>query len=75
MNAGLETGLPVAVAGRVPVRVLGTINKGDRLVSAGNGLARAAQNDEATAFSTIGRAIQSKNTDIEGTIEAFVSIN
>jgi hypothetical protein len=75
MNAGLETGLPVAVAGRVPVRVLGTINKGDRLVSAGNGLARAAQSDEATAFSTIGRAIESKNTQVEGTIEAFVSIN
>ena len=75
MNAGLETGLPVAVAGRVPVRVLGTINKGDRLVSAGNGLARAAQSDEATAFSTIGRAIESKNTQVEGTIEAFVSVN
>jgi hypothetical protein len=75
MNAGLEDGLPVAVTGRVPVRVLGTVNKGDRLVSAGNGLARAAQPGEATAFNVIGRAIESKSTEQEGTVEAFVTIN
>ena len=76
MNAGQENGSPVAVAGRVPVRVLGRINKGDRLVSAGNGVARAASKDESiNAFNVIGRAIQTKITTGEGTVEAFVTIN
>jgi len=74
MNAGLD-GSPVAVAGRVPVQVLGQINKGDRLVSAGNGLARAALEGEATSFNVIGRAIQSKKTQEQGVVEAFVTIN
>ena len=76
MNSAQEGGAPVAVAGRVPVRVLGMVNKGDRLVSAGNGMARAAQSDELiNAFNVIGRAIQTKTTMEEGTVEAFVTIN
>ena len=76
MNSAQAGGSPVAVAGRVPVRVLGMVNKGDRLVSAGNGLARAANSDESiTAFNVIGRAINSKTTMEEGTVEAFVTIN
>ena len=76
MNAGQENGAPVAIAGRVPVRVLGRINKGDRLVSAGNGVARAASKEESiNAFNVIGRAIQTKQTIEEGTVEAFVTIN
>ena len=76
MNNALADGQPVAVAGRVPVRVVGMVNKGDRLVSAGNGLARAAGEDESiNAFNVIGRAIQSKTTMEEGTVEAFVTIN
>ena len=75
MNNALEDGQPVAVAGRVPVRVVGQINKGDRLVSAGKGLARAAAPSEATSFNVIGRALQSKTTMEEGTVEAFVTIN
>ena len=74
MNAALD-GTAVAVAGRVPVQVVGQINKGDRLVSAGNGLARAAQPGEATSFNVIGRAIQTKLTFEQGTVEAFVTIN
>jgi hypothetical protein len=76
MNSAQEGGAPVAVAGRVPVRVVGMVNKGDRLVSAGNGMARAAQSDESiTAFNVLGRAIDSKTTMEEGTVEAFVTIN
>ena len=76
MNAGQENGAPVAVAGRVPVKVTGRINKGDRLVSAGNGVARAAsQGESINAFNVIGRAIQAKQTIEEGTVEAFVTIN
>lgn len=69
-----ETHPPVAVNGRVPVRVVGQVNKGDRLVSAGHGLARSARRDELTAFNVIGRALESKTTENEGTIEAIVKI-
>jgi hypothetical protein len=65
---------PVAMTGRVPVRAIGQIRKGDRLVSAGNGLARSAATGEATAFNVIGRALKDKvDTDI-GTVEAVVTI-
>jgi hypothetical protein len=66
---------PVAVNGRVPVRIIGTCKKGDRLVSAGNGLARAATRNELTAFNVIGRAIKDKTTDGEGLVEAIVKLN
>ena len=70
-----DTHPPVAMTGRVPVMVTGVVNKGDRLVSAGNGLARAARRDEITAFNVIGRALENKTTDGEGTVEAIVKIN
>lgn len=66
---------PVAVNGRVPVRIVGQCRKGDRLVSAGNGLARAARKGEFTAFNVIGRALENKTTDDEGLVEAIVKIN
>jgi hypothetical protein len=67
-----ETHPPIALSGRVTVRVVGHINKGDRLVSAGNGLGRAAKPGELTAFNTFGRALATKTTDEEGTILAVV---
>ena len=78
MNSGAgtdETHPPIAMTGRVPVRVTGMIRKGDRLVSAGNGLARAAQPGEATAFNVIGRALEDRTDTGEGTVEAIVTIN
>ena len=69
-----ETHPPVAMTGRVPVKVIGQIAKGDRLVSAGNGFARAAQSGEATAFNVIGRALTGKADTGEGTVEAIVTI-
>jgi len=77
MNAGAgddQTHPPVAMTGRVPVRVIGKIRKGDRLVSAGNGIARSAIESEVTAFNSIGRALADKNDDAEGTVEAIVTI-
>jgi hypothetical protein len=65
---------PVAMTGRVPVNTIGTVRKGDRLVSAGNGLARAAQPGEATAFNVIGRALADKTSTEQGTVEAIVTI-
>jgi len=78
MNAGAgtdNTHPPIAMNGRVPVKVIGKINKGDRLVSAGNGFARAATADETTHDNVIGRALESKDSDGEGTVEAIVKIN
>jgi hypothetical protein len=78
MNAGAgsdATHPAVAVNGRVPVRVIGQVKKGDRLVSAGNGLARAADRTEITAFNVIGRSLEDKTTQDEGTIEAIVKLN
>ena len=65
---------PVAMTGRVPVQVVGSVKKGDRLVSAGNGLARSAKPGEATAFNTIGRALVSKTTEEVGLVESIVTI-
>lgn len=65
---------PVAMTGRVPVKVVGSVAKGDRLVSAGNGLARAARPGEATAFNVIGRALRDKLDTDTGTVEAIVTI-
>jgi hypothetical protein len=57
------------------VRVIGQVRKGDRLVSAGRGLARSATRSEITAFNVIGRAIKDKTTDDEGLVEAIVKLN
>ena len=56
------------------VKVTGKVTKGNRLVSAGNGIARAAQLGEATSFNVIGRALEDKTTDDIGHVEAFVAI-
>jgi hypothetical protein len=65
---------PVAMTGRVPVKVVGSVARGDRLVSAGNGHARSAQLGEATAFNVIGRALRDKLDTGPGTVEAIVTI-
>jgi hypothetical protein len=73
-NAGTDaTHPPVAMTGRVPVKVVGSVTKGDRLVSAGNGVARAARVGEATAFNVIGRALIDTLDQAEGTVEAIVT--
>jgi len=77
MNGGAgenDTHPPVAMTGRVPVKCVGTVRKGDRLVSAGDGVARAAGPGEATAFNVIGRSLENKTTTDIGTIEAIVTI-
>jgi hypothetical protein len=69
-----ETHPPIALSGRVPVKVIGKVKKGDRLVSAGKGKARSASLNEASAFNTIGRALSSKDTVDEGIVTAFVTV-
>jgi len=77
MNSGAGSDLthpPVAMTGRVPVQCTGVVHKGDRLVSAGEGIARSATAGEATAFNTIGRALVDKHDTGLGLVEAIVTI-
>ena len=76
MNGGAgndETHPYVAMTGRVDVKVIGMVNKGDRLISASvPGYAKAAQKSECTAFNVIGRALTSKTTAGQGSVLAVV---
>jgi hypothetical protein len=77
MNGGAgenETHPAIAMAGRVPVKVTGVVHKGDRLVSAGDGLAQAGVADRISAFNVIGRALEDKLDSTVGTVEAIVTI-
>ena len=65
----------VAMTGRVPTNVVGTVTKGARLVSSSTpGYARMAQPGEATAFNVIGRALEAKTDSTMGKVLAVVSI-
>jgi hypothetical protein len=70
MNSHLQgIATPVALQGRVPCKVRGTVRLGDMMVSAGNGFARAEA--DPTLGSVIGKALA--NFDgIEGVIEVVV---
>lgn len=73
-DAGSQKTHPIiAMTGRVPVKVLGKVVKGDRLVSAGNGYARAAKSGEVTPFNVVGRSLENKLNDDEGQVLAAVS--
>lgn len=69
---GDNPGLPVALQGRVPCKVQGIVRKGDMMVSAGNGRARAEA--EPKLGSVIGKALE--NFDgLEGVIEVVIGRN
>jgi len=70
-----ETHPPVVLSGKVPVKVVGMVNKHDRLVSAGDGVARSATINEITSFNVIGRALESKSSSDVGMVNAIVLIN
>lgn len=71
MNAEMEADNVCAVAlqGRVPVKVTGKVAKGDMMVAAGNGMARAEEDPKMG--SVIGKALQDHDGE-EGTIEVVV---
>jgi len=77
-KAGNDTTHPfVAMTGRTPVRVTGTVNKGDRLVSSSvKGTARAASDSETiNPFHVIGRALEDKFDDGIGMVNCVVRTN
>jgi len=69
MNSELEGGVYVALKGRVPVKVIGRIKKGDELIAANNGCAMLAVPHANGVF-----AVALESSDNEGikTIEALV---
>jgi hypothetical protein len=71
MNDGLEAEhvAYVALTGRVPCKVTGPVAKGDMMVSAGNGMARAEANP--TYGAVIGKALENWEGG-EGVIEVVV---
>jgi len=79
MNGGAgndDTHPYIAMTGRVDVKVIGSVNKGDRLISASvPGYARAATKAECTAFNVIGRALTSKSEEGQGSVLAAVRVS
>jgi hypothetical protein len=71
MNGGLTAThvATVALTGRVPCRVTGTVKKGDLMVSAGYGLARAEQDPKVGTV--IGKTLEN-HEGAEGVIEVVV---
>jgi hypothetical protein len=70
MNDGLDSAhvVTVALTGRVPCRVTGTVRQGDLMVSAGNGVARAEANP--AVGTVIGKALA--NSEGDAVIEVVV---
>jgi hypothetical protein len=68
-----ETGVPVALQGRVPCRVLGPVSKGDRVVSSHiAGVAQALDPAQYQPGCIIGKALQAINSAEIATIEVVV---
>lgn len=69
MNADLENGTYIALKGRVPVKVIGKVNKGDKLVAATNGCATSAESHANDVFAI---ALESSDNTALKLVEALV---
>jgi hypothetical protein len=74
MNSDTD-GVPVALQGRVPVKVIGKVKKGERLISSDvPGVAWAVAGEDVSLQAVIGRSLQDKTDGDEGTIEAVIGV-
>ena len=71
MNNQLENGIPVALKGRVPVKVGGTIKKGDRLIGAPEGHA-IADNEACRSFAIALKDFKATKKNPTGIVEAVI---
>lgn len=71
MNSGLEDGVSVALTGRAPCRVVGTIKKGDLMVSS-HIPGVAMSNDDPKLGTVIGKALEDYDSETVGLIEVVV---
>jgi len=69
MNKDLEGGVAVALKGRVPVRVIGTVHKGDNLIAANDGCASVGVHHSNDVFAV---ALESSNDTGIKLIEAII---
>ncbi len=73
MNKDLDNGLPVALRGRVPVLVTGTVKKGDLLVTSSiPGYAMSVGTQASYGIAIFAKAIEDKTTSELGTVEAVI---
>lgn len=73
MNAMLENGIPIALRGRVPVRVVGQVKKGDLLVTADiPGCGVSVGRDATFGKAVFAKSLENKEYNEEGIIEAVV---
>ena len=75
MNSTLagEYVLPIALTGRVPCKVSGTVRKGDQMVASSTpGIAMALDKQLYEPGCVIGKALENYNSDTVGTIEVAV---
>ena len=68
MNAEAE-GQAIALKGRVPLRVVGTVNKGDKLYVGANGTAQKAHEGEL-----VGVALESHDRHEEKLVEVVLKV-
>jgi hypothetical protein len=71
MNNQLENGIPIALKGRVPVKVGGTIKKGDRLVGAPEGHG-VADNKACRSFAIALGDFKATKKNPTGVVEAVI---
>ena len=64
----------IALKGRVMVKIKGTGQAGDRVVSAGSGEARIANLEECTAFNVLGRLIKDKYNEETALTECVIGV-
>jgi cell division GTPase FtsZ len=64
----------IALKGRVRVKVIGVGKAGDRIVSAGNGVAQVAKLEDCTAFNVLGRLLSDKYDNIMSLTECAIGV-
>jgi hypothetical protein len=69
MNDDLEGGTAIALKGRVPVRIIGAIRKGDRIIASAGGLASAGV---AHSNDVIGISLESNSDISEKLVECVI---
>lgn len=75
-NKTKEMHYPIALIGRVPVKVKGKVNKGDRIIASDvPSICQAVANkDIKFVLQIVGRALESKDTDEVGLVEVVVGV-
>jgi hypothetical protein len=72
MNSG-ESGLPVALRGKVPVRVIGPVTKGDSLITSTTpGVAFSVGRERVYGQAVFAKSLESNETDNEKVILAVI---